>query len=98
MTNRITVKQLDSRVDTLNELFGFAPEPYGARGEDGRPTTNVGTFVLDLNGSGSRLCQMVEGGGMRDLTPRNPARQTYDAISAFIAGARYMQRTLKGEG
>jgi hypothetical protein len=98
MTHRITTKQLESRVETLNDLFGLPPDPYGPRGEDGRPTINVGTFVLDLNGSGSRLCQMVEGGGMRDLTLRNPARQTYDAIGAFIDGARYMQRTLKGEG
>jgi hypothetical protein len=98
MTNRITIKQLDSRVETLNDLFGYEPEPYGPRGEDGRHTINVGTFVLDINGQGSRLCQMVgPQGGQRDLTLRGTARQTYEAIGAFITGARYMKTDLTGE-
>jgi hypothetical protein len=98
MTNRITIKQLDSKVQTLNNLFGYESEPYGPRGEDGRPTINVGTFVLDVNGQGSRLCQMVgPQGGQRDLTLRGTARQTYEAIGAFITGAQYMKSAMTGE-
>jgi hypothetical protein len=98
MTNRITIKHLDSKVETLNDLFGYEPEPYGPKGEDGRHTVNVGTFVLDINGQGSRLCQMVgPQGGQRDLTLRGTARQTYEAIDAFITGARHMKNLISGE-
>ena len=97
MADRITVTQLRARVARLNDLFDYPRDPYGEnRDERGGLVANAGTFTLDGAYGGWRLCQMCKGGGERDLTGRDTARATYDAINAFIAGAEAMQRKLQG--
>lgn len=85
MTNRITKSILYRRIEILNDMFGYSRDAY-TRGADGRLTSNAGTYVLDCAYGGYRLGQMCQGGGQRDITPRGTARETYDAINAFIAG------------
>lgn len=93
MTDRITMKQLHFAIDRLNDLFGYARQPYGeARDERGGLVANDGTFTLDAAYGGYRLCQMCKGGGERDITGRDTARATYDLIRAFTDGAAAMQK------
>ncbi len=95
MANRITVKHLRSRIETLNAVFGYPSEPYAEqRDERGDLVANEGTFTLDCAYGGYRLCQICAGGGERDLSGRGTARETYDVISAYIAGAAAMKRHL----
>lgn len=87
MTNRITKTMLRNRIAILNDMFNQPNDPYAEeRDERGRLTPNAGTYVLDCAYGGYRLGQMCKGGGVRDITPRGTARETYDAINAFIAG------------
>jgi hypothetical protein len=90
MTNRITAKQLLSKVAMINDLFGYDREAY-TRHPDGTFTANVGTFVLDQSYGGYRLCQIAsKSGAERDLTVRGTARETYQEITAFAGGAHLM--------
>lgn len=87
MTNRITKTMLRNRIAILNDMFNQPNNPYAEeRDEHGHLTANAGTYVLDCAYGGYRLGQMRKGGGERDITPRGTARETYDAINAFIAG------------
>ena len=87
MTNRITKTMLRNRIALLNAMFNQPNDPYtDERDDHGRLTANAGTYVLDCAYGGYRLGQMCKGGGERDITPRGTARETYDAINAFIAG------------
>lgn len=87
MTNRITKTMLRNRIAILNDMFNQPNDPYAEeRDAHGRLTANAGTYVLDCAYGGYRLGQMCKGGGERDITPRGTARETYDAINAFIAG------------
>ena len=95
MTERITVKQLHHAVDRLNDLFGQPRDAYQAeRDARGYLVANAGTFTLDCAYGGYRLCQMTQGGGERDLTGRGNARETWEAIHAFIKGAEAMRAHL----
>jgi hypothetical protein len=95
VTDRITIKHLRARVDTLNDLFGYSRDAYATeRDANGGLTANAGTYTLDCAYGGYRLCQMCQGGGERDLTGRDNARATYDAINAYIKGALAMKERL----
>lgn len=89
MTNRITKDRLHHAVNVLNDLFGYAREPYA---EKGGLVANAGMFTLDCACGGYRLCQMCQGGGERDITGRDTARVTYDLIRAYTDGAYAMKR------
>jgi len=87
MTNRITKKHLQHQIDNLNAMFGYSLQAY-SKDADGKFKANPGTYVLDCAYGGYRLSQLCnESGGERDITPRGTARETYDNIRAFIAGA-----------
>ena len=87
MSNRITKTTLHNRIEILNDMFDRPHDAYsGERDEHGRLIANAGTYVLDCAYGGYRLGQMCKRGGQRDITPRGTARETYDAINAFIAG------------
>jgi hypothetical protein len=87
MTTRITKKHLQHQIDNLNAMFGYSLQAY-SKDADGKFTANTGTYVLDCAYGGYRLSQICnENGGERDITPRGTARETYDNIRAFIAGA-----------
>ena len=95
MPDRITIKHLRAAVDRLNDLFGYPRDAYVAeRDAQGGLTANAGTFTLDCAYGGYRLCQMCAGGGERDITGRDTARNAYDQIRAFTDGAAAMQRHL----
>jgi len=86
MTQRITKKTLHSRIDLLNDMFGYSREAW-TKNADGQYRANPNTYVLDCAYGGYRLSQLCNtGGGERDISPRGTARETYDWINAFIAG------------
>ena len=86
MTQRITKEALYSRIDLLNDMFGYSKEAW-TKNPDGRYYANPTTYVLDCANGGYRLSQLCNtGGGERDISPRGTARETYDWINAFIAG------------
>ena len=93
MTNRVTMDRLRHAVNILNDVFGYAREPYAEKRDDkGGLVANDGTFTLDCAYGGYRLCQMCKGGGERDITGRDTARVTYDLIRAYTDGATAMKR------
>ena len=94
---RITVSHLKRRIALLNDIFGYPQDAWsGERDSRGGLVASVGTYVLDRANGGYRLCQMCgPNGGERDITPRGTARETYDAINAFIDGADAMRRHMK---
>jgi len=86
MTQRITKKTLQSRIDLLNETLGYNIEAW-TKCANGRYRANPNTYVLGCAYGGYRLEQICnDGGGARDISPRGTARETYDFINAFIAG------------
>jgi hypothetical protein len=88
MTDRITKNTLRRIVADLNLQFGQDAEAWH-RDESGKFSATPGVFVLDCAYGGYRLSRITsEGGGERDITPRGTARETYDQIRAFIAGAK----------
>jgi len=92
---RISKARLRARVDMLNDMFGYPRDAYSeSRDARGGLVANAGTFTLDCAYGGYRLCQMCTGGGERDLTGRGTARETYEAINAFIRGAELMRAKL----
>lgn len=87
MADRITKNHLHRLIAQLNWQFGQDAEAW-RRDENGNLRATPGVFVLDCAYGGYRLCRITnEGGGERDLTPRGTARETYDNIRAFMAGA-----------
>jgi len=85
---RITKNHLRHVVAELNAEFG-QPADAWQHDESGNLHATPGVFVLDCAYGGYRLSRIcTPGGGERDLTPRGTARETYDCIRAFIAGAR----------
>lgn len=91
MTNRITKKTLHARIDMLNDMFN-QPRDAWTLDKNGKPASNSNVFVLDCAYGGYRLSRICNtGGGERDITPRGTARETYDAINAFMAGVEAAQ-------
>ena len=87
--NRITKKQLQARIDTINSILGTPENPY-TRTESGL-SANVGNFHLSEAYGGYGVGLMTDGGGSSDPIWRGhiSARDAYDRISAFIAGIQF---------
>ena len=86
MTQRITKKTLQARIDMLNDMFGYSKDAW-TKNADGQYRANPNTYVLDCANGGYRLSQLCNtGGGVRDISPRGTAREIYDWINAFIEG------------
>jgi hypothetical protein len=87
--NRITKKQLQARIDTINIILGTPENPY-TRTESGL-SANVGNFHLSEAYGGYGVGLMTDGGGSSDPIWRGhiSARDAYDRISAFIAGIQF---------
>ena len=86
MTQRITKKTLQARIDMLNDMFGYSKDAW-TKNTDGQFRANPNTYILDCVYGGYRLGQICnDGGGARDISPRGTARETYEFINAFIAG------------
>jgi len=90
MSNRITKKLLQARIDTINSILKMPETPY-TRTEE-KFTANIGNFSLSQAYGGycvHRMCN--ENGGVS--TPlwagHIPARDAYERLSAFIAGLTF---------
>ena len=88
--NRITKKQLQSRIDTINSLLKRPTSPYSQ--VDGKLVANIGNFSLSqaYGGFGVHLMANESGGVSTPIWYGHiPARDAYERISAFIAGLQF---------
>jgi len=88
--NRITKKNLQARIETINSILNRPATPYTQ--VDGKLVANLGNFSLSQAYGGYCVHLMVnDGGGVS--TPiwygHIPARDAYERISAFIAGLTF---------
>ena len=87
MSTRITITDLRRTVKALNRVTGY-PEDGMAEGATSYQTV-PGAFALDAAYGGYRLVRYVsEGGAERDITGRDTARNTYNAIHSYMQGWR----------
>ena len=81
---RITKKQLENKVNYLNDLTGNAREPYiFGKG------SNVGTYYIQGAYGGYQLQQIVnKSGGARTLlnTGYTTKKELYNNINSFLLG------------
>ena len=85
---KITMRDLEGAVSTLNRITGQPPEPYTKTGAC-EHVANVGNYHLDGAYGGWQLSQLVnEHGGARDVLSSGhvPKRELYSLIWAFIKG------------
>jgi len=88
MTDRITEKMLQIKVDYLNELTGNPIESWTKRANGGY-TANIGNYYVDGAYGGVALDQITnEGGGVTDVFSNGhmPKRELFYRISAYIDG------------
>lgn len=90
--NRITKKNLQARIETINSILNRPATPYSQ--VEGKLTANIGNFSLSQCYGGYCVHLMVnDGGGVS--TPiwagHIPARDAYERISAFIAGLQFQK-------
>ena len=87
MTTRINQSDLEAVVNRINRATGNNLEAV-TRGEDGKYTYNIGTYVLDGAYGGWKLQQiMSDGGGVTNITSGYiPKRELYYQMQAFLAG------------
>ena len=93
MTYRITRKQLDYALSQLNTALDRPSQPYSAEPINGRYQAQPGCIHLDIAYGGTRLVEMCESGGERDITGRGTKRETYDAIQAMLWAVTAAQKT-----
>lgn len=87
MRPRITKKQLQDRIDLLNEITGNPMTPYDT--SSGKLVANVGNFHLSQAYGGYSLNEMSnESGGCYDTfrCGHVPARELYHRINALVEG------------
>ena len=93
---RITRKQLETAVDTLNEMTGSPLEPYTNRGD--KWVANVGNFHISGAYGGFCLHRMAnEGGGVHDVfyCGHVPARELFGLIRAYRQGIQLMREQVE---
>jgi hypothetical protein len=88
--NRITKKNLQARIETINSILNRPLTPYTQ--VEGKLVANIGNFSLSQAYGGYCVHLMCnDGGGVS--TPiwagHIPARDAYERISAFIAGIQF---------
>ena len=92
---RITRKQLQAAVDTLNSMTDSPSEPYRKEGD--KWVANVGNFHISGAYGGFSLHRMCnEGGGVRDIfyCGHVPARQLFELIRAYRLGIQLAREEL----
>lgn len=84
---RITEKQLQNRVDYLNELTGSPMEPY-SRLPDGTLKANIGNFLIDGAYDGWKLVRMnnKSGGVEVIIEGYRPRRELLQLLEVYIMG------------
>jgi hypothetical protein len=86
MTQRITEKDLQGRIDWLNKLTNNPPDPYTTQ-KDLHVTPNPGNYHLDSAYGGHGLAQMSEGGGVRKVIGGfYPKKELMALLNAYIDG------------
>lgn len=93
MSNRITEKMLQARIDYLNKITNSPMESY-SKDEQGRYRANIGNFHLSHAYGGVCIHRMTNtGGGVICPLGRYhaPKREAYEALNAFIAGIEFEQ-------
>jgi hypothetical protein len=89
---RITKKQLQSRIETINSILNRPLTPYTQA--DGKLIANIGNFSLSQAYGGYCVHLMVNDGGGVSTPIWNghiTAREAYDRISAFISGLQFQK-------
>ena len=81
---KITIKDLDNRINLVNELLD-QPMKYWADTTKGINKQNAGHYYIQTQLGGSRVEQLCEHGS-RDISPRLPKGQLYIWLCAFIDG------------
>ena len=92
MTQRITEKMLQTRIDYLNRITGSPSVPY-VRTDNGL-VAQVGNYHLDGAYGGVTVCRMFnEHGGVEQLFPGHmPKRELFDKLCAYIDGYEACKR------
>lgn len=86
MTDRITNKMLESKIEQINNLSGFEGKSLWSL-IDGNNVATVGMFYLGSEYSGVGLWVMVEeGGGIHDLTGTVSKRELWHYLKGYIQG------------
>lgn len=79
MTNRINNAQIEGRIRSLNELFGFKSD-------------DVGRFILDKTAGGVALCRIHENDAYATAIPRTNRRDLVTQIEAMIDAVELYKR------
>lgn len=89
MAQRITITDLRNSVKWANRMAGYREDgKYYDEALDMYLST-PGAFALDAAYGGYRLVRYASGGGgERDITGRDTARNTYNAIHSYMQGWR----------
>jgi len=94
MTQRITEKMLQARIDYLNRITGSPESPY-APGEDGKMKAQIGNYHLSHAYGGVCVHRMSnEHGGINTpiISYHAPKRECFDALGAYIDGYEACKR------
>lgn len=88
MKERITDAMLDTLVNSINERTNSPAKPWSI--VDGKNVSNVGNYHLSSAYGGTKLEQMVEGGGVRDVLNTGFAsnRELFNRMHAYLNGLR----------
>ena len=85
---RITKKDLESRISDLNRITGNANETY-TKQDDGKFRANIGNYYLSGAYGGVKLEQICsDGGGCSDISRQGfgTKRELYNWMNAYIDG------------
>ena len=86
--NRITEKDIKSRIDYLNRITGNAQTTY-TKQDDGTIKANIGNYYLSCAYGGYKLEQICnDGGGCSDISRQGygTKRELYNFLNAYIDG------------
>lgn len=87
---RITKKQLQARIETINSILNRPVTPYSQ--VEGKLTANIGNFSISqaYGGFGVHLMTNESGGVSTPIWNGHiSARDAYERISAFISGLQF---------
>ncbi len=88
MSNQITLKMLQVRVNELNNVLN-QPTEYS---KFGHPICNPGHYYIGQAYGRYRLEQLANvGGGARDISPSGTKREIWDYATAMIKGVEAAQ-------
>jgi hypothetical protein len=91
-TRRVTYEQLLSLANSIANVLGVpGPDGTWVKREDGTYRANVGSLNFSFSAGSAQLEQIVNGcGAVRTLLSTSSKSALFDAMHAFLAGARAM--------